>query len=133
MTYAEWNAAYTGKWSMTGVNSAELPENVAVMTLMHFDGDLLLRLEHLYGPGESPTLSTDAQVNLENLFAPAGLTVNGFVEMSLGGNVAKSTVQRLQWNTEKKADARARSGDVGMTVTMRPAEIRTFLINVNRA
>lgn len=44
---------------------ADLPENLQIITLQEWDnGSLLLRLEHLYQPGEDAQLSSNVTVNL---------------------------------------------------------------------
>ena len=133
LPYSEWDSAFSGPRSFAGLDDDLLPEAVSVMTLMHQDGDLLLRLEHLYGPDDSALLGVAVSVDLEDLFAPAGVKVLGFVEMALGGNVPLDSVQRLRWDTlEKREEKSTRSEDVGLSVSLEPMQIRTFLVNVER-
>ena len=69
----------------------ELPANLKLVTLTsnyaaHNDGKYLLRLSHLYEAGEHSTLAQPVTINLEEIFAKAGLTIKSAIETTLTGN-----------------------------------------------
>jgi hypothetical protein len=83
--------------------AAALPPNVHLLSLEQRYGaanDTVLRLQHLYEGGEHVTLAQPVTVDLRALFnASGGLRVQSAVEMLLGANAAKASVQaeRLRW------------------------------------
>ncbi|KAK7113102.1 lysosomal alpha-mannosidase-like [Littorina saxatilis] len=137
-------------WS--GVRQA-LPDNVHLLTLQQYPSagpapsetqPFLLRLEHFYEKGEDPVLSQPATVNLQDLFS--AFDVTGAIELTLGGDMVLSDLNRLAWNyphedeTRRKTDSTLRfesevtgkitTIDDQFIVTLYPMEIRTFQINV---
>jgi alpha-mannosidase len=128
--------------------SAELPENVKLMTLTSnyasiFDGGLMLRFAHLFEVGEHPTLSKPASFSLTDIFAKQGLKITSVEEMSLTGNMDLATMdkEKLQWPTHPPDDSTAwfprgdaytkrilmDKNDGSMTITLRPMELRTLI------
>ena len=125
--------------------SEALPKNVKLVTLTSnyaaFNGGAwLLRLSHLYEAGEQDTLAVPVEVDLEKIFAEAGLTIKSAVETSLTANGPLDLSKKLAWKSEAKTeaqrvelDARAelsfteRVAFAYPKVTIRPMEVRTFL------
>ncbi|XP_032939560.1 lysosomal alpha-mannosidase [Catharus ustulatus] len=115
------------QWS--GLRRA-LPPNVHLLSLEpRGAGALLLRLEHLYGLGESRNRSTPVSVDLTTLFSSFNIT--SLEELALGGDVPLQGVSRLLWRTpsgtpkprpEPRPDPRR--------VRLEPMEIRTFLASL---
>jgi len=71
--------------------ASALPANIKLMTLTNNyastnDGQMLLRLSHLYSVGEHPILSQPVSLSLAAIFAKAGLKVTEGIEMSLTAN-----------------------------------------------
>ncbi|KAL3838925.1 hypothetical protein ACJIZ3_023516 [Penstemon smallii] len=110
-----------------------LPLNAALITLQELvDGNVLLRLAHLYEAGEDPEYSTLAKVELKKMFA--GKTIKTFKETSLSANQEKSEMKRMTWKVEgesKNETAPIRGGPVDISsliVELGPMEIRTFVL-----
>ena len=129
--------------------TAALPDNVKLMTFTSNyatinNGAHLLRLAHLYSVGEHPTLATPVNVSLASLFAAPNLAIASAQEVTLGANQDMNTFQqnKLVWSTKDlhgpvggtKTHAFPRvafdPADPALTVTIRPMEVRTFLITL---
>uniref|UniRef100_A0A1I8J3I0 Alpha-mannosidase n=1 Tax=Macrostomum lignano TaxID=282301 RepID=A0A1I8J3I0_9PLAT len=117
-----------------------LPENVQVVTLDDWRGPntKLLRLEHLYQIGEHPALSQPVTVALGQLFAT--FNILSATELTLAANQNLNSAQRLQWRTPagggttvgdaaREAEERLQL-EQDITVTLRPMQIRTFVVQV---
>jgi len=124
-----------------------LPDNVKLVTLTSNyadanDGKWLLRLSHLYEAGEHPTLAQPVVVDLEKVFASAGLKITAATEMTLTGNqpLAQADARKHQWNTRaansavaaQMADFKAQAFETRVPfvypqMTIRPMEVRTFM------
>ncbi|XP_067244068.1 lysosomal alpha-mannosidase [Chanodichthys erythropterus] len=120
------------KLEFSGLQAA-LPPAVHLLTLSQWDKDsVLIRLEHQYQAKESKTHSQPVTVNLQKLFST--LEVLGASEMSLGANQWKDDMNRLQWNTEKNSKPLPLSArdPSPWEVTLKPMEIRTFLLRVRQ-
>jgi alpha-mannosidase len=130
--------------------AAEMPEGVQLQALTSNyasfnNGSLLLRLTHLYGAGESAARSVPITVSLAAVFGKAGLTIASVVETSLTGNqgIEEMDKKKFPWPTRapnagveaqlqecgQKFEHRVpfNSSSAALAVTMRPAEVRTFL------
>lgn len=119
-----------------------LPPNVAVITLQELeDGNVLLRLAHLYEAGEDSEYSTTSNVELKKMFGKR--TMKKVTETSLSTNQQKSEKKTMKWTVEAESDqpsARRRGsqqpasksgGPVNAStqiVELGPMEIRTSLI-----
>ncbi|XAR50386.1 Alpha-mannosidase [Bertholletia excelsa] len=124
------------KPTFTGMDpSYSLPDNVAMITLEELeDGNILLRLAHLYEVGEDKDLSAVARVELKKMFPDK--KINKIREMSLSANQEREEMlkKRLVWKVEgsENEDFKAlRGGPVDPTklvVELAPMEIRTFLL-----
>ena len=136
----------TPKTPSASMLTQPLPENVKLLTFTSNyadinDGALLLRLAHLYQVGEHPTLAQPVNVSLANLFAADNLEITSAQEMTLGANQDMNAFQakKLVWDTKSThRSSRLKSfdrvpfdpADSDLTVTIRPMEVRTFLVKV---
>ncbi|KAL0843066.1 hypothetical protein Bca101_016311 [Brassica carinata] len=128
--------------SFSGIDSSySLPDNVALLTLQELDdGNVLLRLAHLYEVGEDKDLSGVATVELKKLFP--GKKIAKATEMSLSANQERSAMEkkRLVWKVEGEAtDGEMKNVKRGREIDPRklvmelyPMEIRTVLIRLER-
>ncbi|KFK25632.1 hypothetical protein AALP_AA8G139900 [Arabis alpina] len=131
-----------GAASFSGIDSSySLPDNVALLTLQELDdGNVLLRLAHLYEVGEDKELSGVASVELKKLFP--GKKIGKVTEMSLSANQERSVMEkkRLVWKVEgegsvgeEKKAKRGRGIDPRkLEMELYPMEIRTVLIHLER-
>lgn len=124
--------------------TAALPENVKLMTVTNNyaninDGAHLIRLAHLYQVGEHPTLAEPVNVSLATLFE--GRPITAAQEVTLGANqdMAAFQAKKMVWNTkyihhDKRLDAFDRvafdPASADLSVTLRPMEVRTFLVQM---
>ncbi|KAK7316862.1 hypothetical protein RJT34_00622 [Clitoria ternatea] len=143
--YSPFLLAFTesdGNWedshvtTFSGIDSSyNLPDNVAIITLQDLgDGEVLLRLAHLYEVGEDRQLSVKATVELKMLFP--NKQINKITEVSLSANQERAEMERkrLVWQVEKSPQEPkvSRGGPVDpekLGVELAPMEIRTFIIN----
>ncbi|KAI6675783.1 hypothetical protein NL676_003689 [Syzygium grande] len=98
------------------------------------DGNVLLRLAHLYEIGEDKDLSVMANVELKKLFPDK--KINRMVELNLFANQEKADMlkRRLVWKVEGSPEgANPVSGGpvdpIELAVELAPMEIRTFVLN----
>ena len=116
------------------------PDNVKLTTLTSNyaafnDGALMLRVAHLYSVGEHPTLSAPATVSFADIFSKTGLTITSMRETTLTGNQDKAEweAKKLHWETDVPAPYESYvpfdANDAELKVTLRPMEVRTFLVN----
>ncbi|TYG76775.1 hypothetical protein ES288_D03G141500v1 [Gossypium darwinii] len=125
--------------SFSGMDpSYVLPDNVAMITLQELDnGQVLLRLAHLYEVGEDKDLSVMASVQLKKVFAHK--KINKVTEMSLSANQGRVEMEkkRLVWKVKgspEEVPKVVRGGPVdpaALVVELAPMEIRTFVIGFN--
>lgn len=115
--------------------SADLPQNVKLQTLTNnyaslHDGKLLFRLSHLYSIGEHPTLSQPAEVDLSALFGN-GYSIVDAQEMGASAVVDREQMEKdkYEWLTDgEDCPAGKWAPTDGLKVTLRPMEVKTFLI-----
>ncbi|XP_010249229.1 PREDICTED: alpha-mannosidase At3g26720-like [Nelumbo nucifera] len=144
--YSPFLLAFTeqdaGNWTSSHVStfsamdpSYSLPDNVAIITLQELeDGNVLLRLAHLYEIGEDKDLSVMARVELKKLFADK--KISKITEMSLSSNQERAEMEKkkLVWKVDAPQEEAkvVRGGPVDpvrLVVELGPMEIRTFIIN----
>ncbi|XP_065912001.1 lysosomal alpha-mannosidase-like [Dysidea avara] len=109
----------------------ELPENVHLLTVQLLEKtSLLLRLEHMFAVKEDANLSTSVTVNVKDLFVTFELI--SCVEMTLGGDVKLSMVNRLKWNIDTPSVlSDTTNPQVDPTaITLTPMMIRTFICDI---
>ncbi|CDP17307.1 unnamed protein product [Coffea canephora] len=126
--------------TFTGIDpSYSLPDNVALITLQELaNGEVLIRLAHLYEVGEDKDLSVPARVELKKLFP--NKQIIQITETSLSANQKREDMEkkRLVWSAEgstHKSQRVSRGGPVDpikLVVELAPMEIRTFLINFSK-
>ncbi|XP_031833177.1 lysosomal alpha-mannosidase II isoform X1 [Nomia melanderi] len=114
-----------------------LPRNVHILTLEPWTYNIiLLRLEHIFEVGESETLSQPVEVNLRDVFTNYNIVT--VEETSLGANQWKADMNRLKWQAETNDVLQSRDAtsntvqveDDAINITLKPMEIRTFLITM---
>ncbi|XP_023247327.1 lysosomal alpha-mannosidase-like [Copidosoma floridanum] len=94
-SFQDWNQLYKMKGDGLTIS---LPRNVRILTLEPWkDGEVLLRLEHIFEEGETSLYSTVAQVDLKELFA--SFSVDWVRETTLGANQFLKDEQRLKWTS----------------------------------
>ncbi|CAG0919137.1 unnamed protein product [Notodromas monacha] len=122
----KWLTGYATKVSAL---KAPLPENVNLMTLEPWrDGRLLMRLEHMFEPGEDAVLSNSAPIELLDILAAPVLSIR---ETDLSGSQVAPV--KMKWDYEGKADKEDESlnDDIEKgVITLRPSEIRTFVVTL---
>ncbi|KAG5394876.1 hypothetical protein IGI04_024839 [Brassica rapa subsp. trilocularis] len=113
--------------------SYSLPNNVALLTLQELEnGEVLLRLAHLFEVGEDSEYSVMTKVELKKLFN--NKKISKVKETSLSGNQEKAEMEkrRLVWKVEGSAGEEVKRGEAvdeeELVVELAPMEIRTFLI-----
>ncbi|XP_023670401.1 lysosomal alpha-mannosidase [Paramormyrops kingsleyae] len=112
---------------------AALPPAVHLLTMSQWDQDsVLLRLEHQFEAKESETHSQPVTVNLQKLFST--LEVVGVSEMNLAANQWKDDMARFDWKTStgEQPLPRPPTDPSPWEVTLKPMEIRTFLLRTQR-
>ncbi|XP_010528132.1 PREDICTED: alpha-mannosidase At3g26720 [Tarenaya hassleriana] len=143
--YSPLLLAFTQQEGNTWINSHEttfsafeptysLPKNVALLTLQELEnGEVLLRLAHLFEVGEDKDYSGMAKVELRKLFR--NKKIKEVKETSLSANRERAEMEkrRLVWRVEGEGEAEEakRGGAVDkeeLVVVLSPMEIRTFLI-----
>jgi hypothetical protein len=122
-----------------GIKLVTLTSNYAKIN----DNMQLLRISHMYQVGEHPTLAAPIDVKLGDIFAKAGLKITAAKEMSLTANQDIKTMDanKFDWPTKpandlvaaqlaenKPFETRSYLTD-DLTVTVRPMEVRTFLVS----
>ncbi|KAM6940660.1 lysosomal alpha-mannosidase [Xenentodon cancila] len=111
---------------------AALPSAVHLLTLSQWDKDMvLLRLEHQFQSWESELYSKPVTVNLQKMFS--SLDVLGVSELNLSANQWKDEMSRLEWTPQKEGKPLLKTFEDPSVweVTLRPMEIRTFLLRVS--
>ncbi|XP_032680589.1 lysosomal alpha-mannosidase isoform X2 [Odontomachus brunneus] len=116
-----------------------LPPNVHILTLEPWkDGTILLRLEHLFEVGEAQQMSQPVEVNIQDLFST--FSILSIEETTLGANQRLSDMKRMKWKpetndilqeTEENIQPVQIQDDV-INVLLKPMEIRTFILKVER-
>jgi len=93
----------------TNIFSVDLPLNVHLLSLNAINSDsksAILRLTHIFGVGEHPTLSAPATVDLTKIFII--VKISKITETTLSGNNVLNPGQ--------------------LTITLNPKDIRTFIV-----
>ncbi|XP_078151980.1 alpha-mannosidase-like isoform X2 [Carex rostrata] len=127
-----WKSSHVTKSTLMEENYS-LPPNVALITLQILDdGNVLLRLAHLFEAGEDANYSMIASVELKKLFSQR--PIKEITETSLSTNQVKSEMKRLNWKIEggdQNTSSPVRGDPVdseALVVELGPMEIRTFLL-----
>ena len=123
--------------------SYELPENVNLLTLAIIPEthQLLVRLEHLFAPGEDPEKSQTTMVSLQELLSSSGYGLGEVIE------VQETTLGGDRWKTSSKEDLEKWKTQVPLTnpqqekgevlgpeflVILDPFQIRSFIVTIQR-
>ncbi|XP_075939113.1 LOW QUALITY PROTEIN: lysosomal alpha-mannosidase [Anarhichas minor] len=130
LTFTDGELRPNTRLEFSGLQAA-LPPAVHLLTLTQWDEDsVLLRLEHQFQSGESKLNSGPVTVNLQKLFST--LEVLGASELNLSANQWKDEMTRFHWTpqTGEKPLLKTFGDPSAWEVTLRPMEIRTFLLRV---
>ncbi|XP_039650824.1 lysosomal alpha-mannosidase [Perca fluviatilis] len=131
LTFTDGDLHPNTRLQFSGLQAA-LPPAVHLLTLTQWDKDsVLLRLEHQFQSQESKVNSQPVTVNLQKLFST--LEVLGASELNLSANQWKDDMTRFHWTPETDAKPLLKAfPDASVwEVTLRPMEIRTFLLRVS--
>ncbi|KAM4611334.1 lysosomal alpha-mannosidase [Polymixia lowei] len=131
LTFTDGDLRPNTRLEFSGLQAA-LPPAVHLLTVSQWDRySVLLRLEHQFQTWESKEHSQPVTVNLQKLFST--LEVLGVSELNLSANQWKDEMRRMDWKpkTDEKPLPKP-SGDPSIwEVTLKPMEIRTFLLRVS--
>ncbi|XP_051801046.1 lysosomal alpha-mannosidase isoform X1 [Acanthochromis polyacanthus] len=131
LTFTDGDLNPNTRLEFSGLQAA-LPPAVHLLTLSQWDKDsVLLRLEHQFQSWESKVNSRPVTVNLQKLFST--LDVLGVSELNLSANQWKDEMKRFDWTPQKGEKPLLKTFEDPSTweVTLRPMEIRTFLLRVH--
>ncbi|XP_034043246.1 lysosomal alpha-mannosidase [Thalassophryne amazonica] len=130
LTFVDGDLHPKTRLEFSGLQAA-LPPAVHLLTLSQWDKDLvLLRLEHQFQVWESKVNSQPVTVDLQMLFST--LEVVGVSELNLSANQWKEEMKRFHWmsQTEEPFLHKSHASTAAWLVTLKPMEIRTFLLRV---
>ncbi|KAM8843149.1 lysosomal alpha-mannosidase [Synchiropus picturatus] len=131
LTFTDGELHPNTRLQFSGLQAA-LPPAVHLLTLTQWDDNLvLLRLEHQFQSWESSAYSQPVTLDLQKLFST--MEVLGVSEMNLSANQWKEEMSRFSWTPQTEEEPQPKKVQDGSTweVTLRPMEIRTFLLRVN--
>ncbi|XP_074544747.1 lysosomal alpha-mannosidase [Halichoeres trimaculatus] len=131
LTFTDGDLHPNTKLEFSGLQAA-LPPAVHLLTLTQWDKDsVLLRLEHQFQTWESKVSSQPVTVNLQKLFST--LEVLGVSELNLSANQWKDEMKRFHWTPQsgERPLLKTYEDPSPWEVTLRPMEIRTFLLRVS--
>ncbi|CAN9510730.1 unnamed protein product [Ophioblennius macclurei] len=130
LTFTDGELKPNAKLEFSGLQAA-LPPAVHLLTLSQWDEDsVLLRLEHQFQSWESKVHSMPVTVNLQKLFST--MDVLGVSEMNLSASQWRDEMRRFQWKPqgEERPLLKTMGDPSGWEVTLKPMEIRTFVLRV---
>ncbi|XP_073319233.1 lysosomal alpha-mannosidase [Pagrus major] len=130
LTFTDGDLHPNTRLEFSGLQAA-LPPAVHLLTLTQWDKDsVLLRLEHQFQSWESKVNSQPVTVNLQKLFST--LDVLGVSELNLSANQWKDEMKRFSWTpqSEERPLLKTFEDPSAWEVTLKPMEIRTFLLRV---
>ncbi|MEQ2226169.1 hypothetical protein ILYODFUR_024771, partial [Ilyodon furcidens] len=130
LSFTDGDLSQNARLEFSGLQ-ASLPPAVHLLTLSQWDKEsVLLRLEHQFQNWESKVNSQPVTVNLQKLFST--LDVLGVSELNLSANQWKDEMRRFDWAPEKEEKPLPKTfEDLSVwEITLRPMEIRTFLLRV---
>jgi alpha-mannosidase len=155
LAFTHLSGAEVATPTFSAVRSA-LPRNVRLMTITNNyadinSGKVMVRLAHMYSVGEHPTLSQPATIKMASIFAKGRLKIKSAVAMSLTGNqlIEEMDSKKFKWQTHDLTGGRViaeidangkpfehrfrfNPADPELTLTLRPMEIRTFLVTFEK-
>lgn len=109
-----------------------LPSNIMLVTFKKLDKSkkYLIRLGHQYGVDEDTTLSKEVTLDLAVLFS--SFNVLGASERTLSGNQGWNDwlEHRLDWIGLGSTPVKSDVDDKQTTVTLKPMEVRTFILEM---
>ncbi len=102
------------------------------------DGQVLLRLSHIFAAGEDATWAQAVQIDLGTLFVD--YSISAIVETQLTANQPLSQINRMQWTSTSSVNGPSVAFDPhpinsigdGLMITLHPLQIRTFVVTLIR-
>ena len=117
------------------LHGSHIPLNLEVTTFEALsDTSILLRVTHMFGPSEHPTLSATVTVTWDDLLGPvAASRITSIQEMVASADAPLGEVQRLSWKVageqgEKESIQVQSAVNLREPFTMHPTDIRTFVL-----
>ncbi|XP_013877498.1 lysosomal alpha-mannosidase [Austrofundulus limnaeus] len=132
LTFTDGDLSPNARLEFSGLQAA-LPPAVHLLTFSQWDEEsVLLRLEHQFQSWESKVNSHPVTINLQKLFST--LDVLGVSELNLSANQWKDEMKHFSWAPQKEETPMLKQFEDPSVweVTLRPMEIRTFLLRVSR-
>lgn len=139
LSFEEWSKTY--KMSYSSVNPNVLPKNVHLLTMEEWTGNgrdsVLIRVENFFDAHEDPEYSKPVTFSLKDLLADFDIV--DAEEVTLGANLNRDKLQRLEWRVKQDNNIEASSEEEGdyvkldkatLDVSLNPMEIRTFIISL---
>lgn len=126
---ADWKTNYNTDFKPM---KNSLPPNVRLETLKtRLNGEVLLRLAHLFAVNEDSEYSSPVKIDLRDLFV--GLDPLIVTEMTMTANRPLKDLHRLNWITEdssilKSKEERSKVSEDPFIVLLNPMEIKTFIV-----
>ena len=140
MKFDEFKQHYAMQY--TALGSVDLPENVHLLTLEEWHGNsrdaVLIRFEHMFDANEDPLLSRPVSFKLSGILKD--FKISQVEEVILSANLQKEKLHRLQWNVEEDNDINQDDFETisltgvdpeDIVVTLRPMQIRSFIVNID--
>jgi len=123
-----WSA---GKTLSGSALKTELPANVQLTNLKTLpNGDVIIRLHHIFSYDESQQYSQPVTVDMFSIFNT--FTINSVREVILTGTTEIGSINKLKWKTSTQSASKFKFAPLeGTKVTLRPMEIRTFVLSVS--
>ena len=115
---------------------ASIPENLELTTFEALSrSSILIRVTHIFGPKEHPTLSSPVTVTWGNLLGSAAASrISKVTEMLASADAPLGSVQRLTWKVAGEGGGEVMEDQVLATVeesfTLYPTDIRTFVLEL---
>lgn len=118
----------------------KLPPQVHILTYEPWkNGEVLLRLEHLFEVGQAGALSSPVEVDITDLFNDFDIV--SLRETTLGANQWIESMSRLEWHSRDNNDEnnevnnqteQVKIEDNTINVLLKPMEIRTFVLTISK-
>ena len=115
---------------------ASIPENLELTTFEALSqSSVLIRVTHIFGPEEHPTLSSPVTVTWGDLLGPAAASrISKVTEMLASADAPLGSVQRLAWKIAGEGGAEVEEDQFLATVeeplTLYPTDVRTFVLDI---
>jgi len=129
LSYANYSTNYRQTWSAL---KQTMPLNLHLLTLDQLASkQYLVRVEHYFEKNEDSIYSQSIEIDLQEVLSSLG-EISDMTELVLGGNMALSQLNRLNWTTTENESSYWNIGRVkkDTKVSLNPMEIRTFQVTI---